>query len=116
MPIKAPRLCPCGYRIPSGERCACEARADKERKARFDAKRPTSSQRGYTGAWDKAKAAFLEVNPWCRICGGAANTVDHKQAHKGDKALFWDRNNWQPLCGPCHNGVKQRLERQTLKG
>lgn len=115
MPVKAPRLCPCGYRIPSGERCACQVKADRERKARFDQTRPSSSQRGYTGRWEVEKAKWLAANKFCRICGQPANTVDHIKAHKGDKALFWDRTNWQSLCAPCHNGVKQRLERQAKR-
>lgn len=115
MPMKPPRICRCGALVPFGARCDCMVAADRERKARHDAKRPTSSQRGYTGAWDKARAGFLAAHPRCRYCGKAATVVDHKTPHKGDKALFWDRNNWQALCAPCHNGAKQREERRNKR-
>lgn len=111
MPVRAPRLCPCGFRVPHGARCKCEAARDAERKARFDKIRPTSSQRGYTGAWDKARRAFLSRHPYCP-CGALATVVDHKIPHRGDKKLFWDKSNWQPLCIPCHSGAKQREERR----
>lgn len=112
MPVKAPRLCGCGERVPSGARCKCQAKADAERKARFDKVRPSSSSRGYTGAWQKARDAFLRKHPFCRMCGDAAQVVDHIRPHKGDKEMFWDRDNWQSLCTPCHSGPKQRQERK----
>lgn len=115
MPRKPPRLCSCGLVIPAGERCECEAARDRDRKARFDMKRPSSSARGYTSAWDKARAAFLEKHKRCLRCGDPATVVDHKTPHKGDKGLFWDRDNWQPLCAPCHNSAKQKAERASLK-
>ena len=77
--------------------------------------RATARQRGYTPAWDKARASFLERNPWCAYCAEAgrrvtATVVDHRTPHKGSKARFWDKANWQPLCAACHNGAKQREE------
>lgn len=115
MPVRAPRLCACGKRVPSGARCPCEVRRDAERKARFDKARPTSSQRGYTGAWDKARKAFLARNPRCARCGAQACVVDHKTPHRGDPGLFWDKSNWQPLCTTCHSGAKQREERRSIR-
>lgn len=111
MPVKAPRICPCGYRVPSGVRCKCEQAQDAERKARFDKARPTSSARGYNGSWDKAKAEYLRAHRFCVRCGAPAKLVDHIEPHKGDKGKFWDRANWQALCTPCHSGPKQREER-----
>lgn len=116
MPLRAPRLCRCGAKVEAGQRCACQARADAERKARFDAKRPSSSARGYDRAWEKAKAEFLAVHRFCRMCGATATTVDHITPHKGDAGLFADRTNWQPLCTTCHSGAKQRAERAMQKG
>lgn len=112
MAMRAPRICACGKVVPSGARCPCEQRRDAERKARFDRTRPTSSQRGYTGAWDKARKAFLRRHPRCAFCGVRAELVDHKIPHKGDRDLFWDKSNWQPLCTQCHSGAKQRQERR----
>lgn len=104
------RICGCGHRVPKSIRCPCEARRDAERKARFDRTRPTSSGRGYTGTWEKARAEYLVAHPWCRRCGAKAQVVDHKTPHRGDQSLFWDRTNWQGLCTPCHSGAKQREE------
>ncbi len=112
MPCAAPRLCPCGFKVASGGRCGCEARADAERKARFDKTRPSSSARGYTGAWEKARVAYLAKHRFCLRCGDPATVVDHIRPHRGDREIFWDRDNWQPLCGPCHNSTKQREERR----
>ena len=114
MPVRAPRLCACGKRVPSGARCPCQAKRDAERKARFDKNRPNSSQRGYTSAWEKARAAFLARHPYCR-CGALATVVDHIKPHRGDRELFWDKSNWQPLCTPCHSGAKQREERRSIR-
>lgn len=38
--------------------------------------------------------------------------ADHKKAHRGDEALFWDERNLQCLCKPCHDRLKQREERR----
>lgn len=113
MPMKPPRLCGCGARVPAGARCPCQARRDAERKARFDRTRPSSSARGYTSTWEKAARAFLKAHPFCRRCGAPATVVDHVKAHKGDPALFWDRTNWQGLCARDHNSAKQREERSS---
>ncbi|AWB48891.1 HNH endonuclease [Gemmobacter aquarius] len=115
MPSRAPRLCDCGLTVPFGERCGCKAAGDADRKARHDRKRPSSSQRGYTGAWDKAKKGFLDRHPWCRFCGKAATLVDHIKPHKRDPVLFWDKSNWQPLCITCHSSSKQMIERRESK-
>lgn len=113
MPTRAPRICRCGKLVAFGLRCECMAAGERARKAAYDAKRPSSSARGYTGAWDRAKAAWLKVHPRCRFCGGGATTVDHIRPHKGDSGLFWDKSNWQALCAPCHNSAKQRIERRA---
>lgn len=114
MPVRAPRICGhCGGVHQSGERCPKVAAMDGERKRRFDKKRPSARQRGYTAEWEKESKAFLAVYSSCRRCGRAASLVDHITPHKGDRRLFWDRRNWQPLCTPCHSGAKQRLERRN---
>ena len=114
MPTKPPRICACGHRVAASVRCPCERKADAERKARFDRKRPSSSARGYTRAWEKARAEFLAQYPWCRRCGERATDVDHIIPHRGDPKLFWDRTNWQPLCRSHHSGAKQSEERRNL--
>lgn len=113
MPTLPPRICGCGRAVPSGERCACQVIRDRERKARFDRTRPTARQRGYDADWQKARAEYLAINPYCRCCGGHAVVVDHVKPHRGDRRLFWDKRNWQPLCVRCHSSMKQRQERQS---
>lgn len=87
--------------------------ATRERKARHDARRPNSSQRGYDRRWEVERAAFLKVNDSCAMCGAPATVVDHKVPHRGDESLFWSRSNWQAICVPCHSGRKQRQERRN---
>lgn len=112
MPGKAPKICACGNKVASGARCPCRRQQDRERKARFDKTRKTSSQRGYTGTWDMARDRFLIRHPKCAKCNSAATVVDHVKPHRGDMVLFWDRTNWQPLCSHHHNSAKQREERK----
>ncbi|MCE6960579.1 HNH endonuclease [Cereibacter sphaeroides] len=116
MPLKPPRICGCGRKIAAGLRCACQAKADAERKARFDRTRPNSSQRGYSGAWEKARKEFLKEHPFCRRCGAPAAVVDHITPHKGNASLFWDRKNWQALCVNHHSSAKQSEERRAAQG
>ena len=108
MPMKAPRICGCGYRIASGSRCPCEAR----RKAEADARRPSARDRGYDSKWDKERAAFLKTNSKCARCAAPATVVDHITPHRGDMKLFWSRSNWQALCRPCHSRWKQSVEKR----
>lgn len=119
MPMKAPRICGCGYRIASGQQCPCERRKAAERKARHDERRPTARERGYDSKWDTARRAFLmqPENRYCACgCGRRADTVDHIKPHRGNRALFWDRTNWQPMAFRCHSSKKQRVEHNAAGG
>lgn len=115
MAVRAARICSCGKVVPEGATCPCQAARKAARDARADKKRGTSSQRGYTGAWDKARKEFLARHRWCRRCGAPASVVDHVIPHRGDQAIFWDKTQWQPLCTPCHSGAKQRQERRLYR-
>lgn len=74
-----------------------------------DAKRGSAHERGYTGAWQRARAGWLRKHPLCKLHQDkgevvAASVVDHIIPHKGDDVLFWDSaTNWQSLCKPCHD-------------
>ena len=114
MPMRAPRICPCGHRVPAAERCACQQKADAERKARHDEKRPTAAQRGYGSKWREARLAFLAAHPSCARCGAPATIVHHTIPHKGDRKLFWRRSNWSPACQPCHDGPLQAAEKKPI--
>jgi len=84
-------------------------------------RRPSARERGYTRAWEKARAVYLRAHPLCEDCGGrgvltAGTVVDHKIPHRGDSDLFWDEGNWQTLCTPCHSGHKQAAEHGHVRG
>lgn len=77
--------------------------------------RPSARERGYTSAWEKARAAYLAKHPDCVECmrlghQTKASVVDHIKPHRGDMTLFWDKANWQPLCTKHHSSSKQREE------
>lgn len=123
MPFAAPRPCThpgCSALVRDGSgRCEKHKRVERQR---LDERRGTAHERGYTSAWQRARAAFLQKHPLCVQCAevprvNAATVVDHVIPHRlkealdsGDavriaaaKALFWDRQNWQPLCKPHHD-------------
>ena len=115
MPRSAPSLRYCGCVVASGQRCEHMIVRDRERKARFDAERPSARERGYTSKWDTERAAYLKANPVCSRCGAPATVVNHKTPHKGDKRLFWSRSNWEAVCATCHNGAIQSQERRERR-
>lgn len=113
MAMKAPRICGCGYRIAHGALCPCERGRDRERRRRADESRPSAAARGYGRRWREESAAFLArpENRSCACgCGRRADMVDHRRAHKGDAALFWDRSNWQPMARACNSAKAAREE------
>lgn len=112
---RPPHACTCGRMVPHGTRCPCKIAATRDRQRRHDANRPSARERGYTGAWEEARRAFLALHPACAFCGYTATVVDHVTPHRGDMVLFWDRANWQPLCKPCHDRRKQRLEAEARR-
>jgi 5-methylcytosine-specific restriction protein A len=77
--------------------------------------RPSSRERGYTHRWDTARATYLTHHPLCVMCiktghVTAATVVNHKIAHRGDAALFWDVSNWEALCKPHHDRDAQIID------
>lgn len=123
MPFAAPRPCThpgCSTLVRDGSgRCEKHKRVERQQ---LDERRGTAHERGYTSAWQKARAAYLKRHPLCAEHAKthhvvAATVVDHKVPHRlkaamdgGDtdliakaKALFWDSENWQPLCKTCHD-------------
>jgi hypothetical protein len=62
--------------------------------------RSSARERGYTRAWEKARARYMRQHPLCVDCSARgeltpARVVDHKVPHRGDPGLFWDEENWQ---------------------
>ena len=89
----------------------------REANQTYDARRGSARERGYSARWDKASAGHLRSHPLCRYCElvgevTAATLTDHLYPHKGDQAVFWDSRYWISCCKPCHDGFKQRIERQ----
>jgi 5-methylcytosine-specific restriction enzyme A len=109
MPWASPTPCTmpgCGALVHGGR---CDKHKPKDT-------RPTAARRGYGSRWQKARAAFLGINPLCTHCAEQGRTVeasvvDHIEPHRGDAKLFWDSHNWQSLCKRCHDGWKARIER-----
>jgi 5-methylcytosine-specific restriction protein A len=79
----------------------------KERQRRYDAGRPSPSQRGYGRRWQRLRAAFLDANPLCVDPFGvhhepaAAMVVDHVVPRNRGGSDVWE--NLQALCESCHN-------------
>jgi 5-methylcytosine-specific restriction enzyme A len=112
MPFKPRRVCSCGKVVWSGELCACQV----QRKAEYEKRRPSATDRGYDTKWRRESKAFLALpqNRFCACgCRRIADMVDHIKPHRGDMTLFWSKSNWQPMASsPCHSSRKQRLERR----
>ncbi|MBN8749514.1 MAG: HNH endonuclease [Variovorax sp.] len=109
MPNAVPRPCTfpgCGLLVSDGTG-RCNAHRQVERRQQ-DERRGTAHERGYSAAWQRARAGWLQKHPLCaehEAAGRAvaATIVDHKVPHRGDKDLFWDSDNWQSLCKSCHD-------------
>lgn len=74
-------------------------------------------------AWEALRqAVFLRDLYTCQcgcetlIANPRERIADHKTAHRGDRALFFDPDNVQTLWKPHHDGWKQRLERRAAAG
>lgn len=114
--MKPPRLCHCGQTVPSGERCQCQRKQDRERKRRYDQIRPNARERGYDREWELLRRYFLGRYSHCRMCAAKgkatpATVVDHIISIKQAPHRRLDLSNLQSLCAPCHNSAKQSLER-----
>jgi 5-methylcytosine-specific restriction enzyme A len=114
MPSAAPRICSCGSVVAFAVTCKCQRQRHHESKARFDARRPNSTARGYDHRWQQARREYLAEHPRCQHpeCNAYATVMDHVISHKGDMRLFWDQKNWQGLCAHHHNSAKQRNEKR----
>src|SRR3990167_6086444 len=62
----------------------------------------------HTTRWQQERKAQLQREPYCRACGGKANTADHVTPHRGNAVLFWNRSNLQSLCRRCSNAKTGR--------
>lgn len=89
-----------------GGRCAAHQReADKDRASRGGAV--------YTTRWQRIRKAYLYANPWCVLCGRAANVADHFPLSRRELTARGEANpdaakHLRPLCVTCHNGETAR--------
>lgn len=95
MPMRPPRVCSCGRRVPVGQRCACRKVKDRER--------PSARQRGYNSDWEREAKAFLALpgNERC-ACGQPATLVRHVISIRKRPDLRMVRSNWRPGCARCN--------------
>lgn len=110
LPRMAPRL--------TASRPALAAPKDEAGRTRYR-REVTPWRKWYdTARWKRLRWLVLTRDLFmCQMCKRAeADTsqlvADHKAPHRGDAALFWDAGNVWCLCKSCHDGAKQREERQ----
>ena len=83
-------------------RCAeCQLLQGGDRVA-YDQRRGGARERGYDRAWEKRRKAWLELEPFCRMCPNLGNQVDHVIPHRGARWLFELVGNLQTLCRQHH--------------
>lgn len=95
---------------------------EQQRSQRRDATQPWRAWYK-TARWQKLRWSVLVRDlftcqrPQChRIEPNTSLLVaDHKVAHRGDERLFWDETNLQCICKSCHDGDKQREERESMQ-
>ncbi|MGQ0774574.1 MAG: HNH endonuclease [Pseudonocardiales bacterium] len=96
MPTAARRPCTvpgCGELSSRGRCTGHEAEADR--------RKGTTTARGYGADWQRCRADYLLVHPWCEWCRHEATEVDHRDGRpKGPLRLHWP--NLRSLCGTCH--------------
>lgn len=95
---------------------ADELKRSRDKRADFRRREAAPWRSWYkTARWQSLRQVVFARDLFtCQRCGrllpdGAA-VADHRTAHKGDAALFWDAANVQTLCKPCHDGAKQSEE------
>ncbi|MDP9559763.1 UNVERIFIED_ORG: 5-methylcytosine-specific restriction endonuclease McrA [Rhizobium nepotum] len=116
MPSRAPSVCGhCGRAHAPGESCAAMARMARERKARFDQKRPHARARGYDREWEREAKAYLSrpENQFCQ-CGAKAVVVRHIKSIRLRPELRMDQSNWRPGCQRC-NALDAAEERRNTQ-
>lgn len=81
--------------------------SEKAWQKKYDEKRGTASQRGYTYKWRQFARKFLESHPACAMCGAPATVCDHK-TDTADMMMDaygefdYDDRNYQALCARCN--------------
>ena len=72
-------------------------------------------RRWYGGMmWKRRRLAQLRREPFCRMCGWWADTVDHVTPHRGDLEEF-QKGALQSLCRTCHESKKKTEENRGFR-
>lgn len=82
--------------------------------------RPAYHQFYKTARWQQMRRLQLQREPLCRYCTEAGRTsaatiANHRKAHKGDPALFWDAANLESTCKRCHDSTVQSMEKSGFR-
>ena len=94
MPYQPPTFKPSHYRT------------QQQREVEHSQWRGSTAQRGYGGAWQRKRRAYLAAHPVCVSCEQPANEVDHViPLSRGGPD---DESNYQALCKPCHSAKTAR--------
>jgi len=98
MPMRPPLHRPPGWK------------SDAQRRAAYEAERPSSTARGYDAAWRVLRDAYLASNPICQFlgCGLPATDVDHIISKRVGGAD--DPTNLQSLCHRHHSAKTARTD------
>lgn len=111
----ANRICPCGFSVPKGTPCRCQAKRKVERQAQADAERGTPAQRGYDKDWYRVRHAHLQVHPLCVVCGAKGTHVDHIQSVRETPNRRLDPTNLRTMCAGCHSRRTARDQSQAWR-
>ena len=101
MPRRAARPCAapgCPKLAGAGQRF-CQAHLRASRRAQ-DARRGTSTARGYGAQWRTIRARHLVEQPCCERCGAPATLVHHRVPLRAGGTHAW--SNLMAVCVDCH--------------
>lgn len=100
----------CARVVPGGtSRCdkhqARHEAQEKQRKAEYETRRPSSGDRGYDAAWRRCRRLFLAAHPKCCVpgCTLDATDVDHIQSVRDAPDLRLSWSNLRPMCHAHHS-------------
>lgn len=100
---RAARVCPergCTTLIRGSARY-CPQHTKEHRNDDYDARRPSSGERGYDSKWQAIRAKYLKEHPYCVVCGQPATEVDHIIPLRQGGTHDWD--NLRAMCKPHHS-------------
>lgn len=81
-------------------------RHQKAKRRREDRRRPNSRARGYDSRWERTRAAYLRLHPWCEDEAGCierATDVDHVDGLGPTGPSGHDPENLRALCHSHHS-------------